>query len=44
MKTKTDIILLLSMTRKKMELELNLKIRNGQYIQGVKAVCRWLLQ
>ena len=44
MKTEKEIIGLLSMGVKSMEKELDLKIRNGQYTQGIKAVCRWLIK
>lgn len=44
MKTQKQIIELLSMNRKELEEELDLTIRNGQYTEGIKAVCRWLIK
>ncbi len=44
MKDRDDIIQLLVMNSKDMEKELGIKIRNGQAIQSIKAVCKWFIK
>ena len=42
MKTKKDIMGLLKLNTKSLEKELGIKIRNGQSIQAIRSVCRWM--
>lgn len=44
LKSEGEIIGLLSMTTKQKERELGIKMRNGQALEGIKAMCRWMIK